>query len=127
MRKVLFVDDERDIRAVAGLALGAVGRLEVETVATGEEALTAARRGRPDVILLDLVMPGIDGAETFLALRADEATKKIPVIFVTGKVQRTEIERLRKLGALGVIEKPFDPMTLADQVRELVERAGVRT
>jgi CheY-like chemotaxis protein len=122
--KVLMVDDEPDIRRIGQMSLRAVGKWEVALAASGAEALVlvaaAALGGRPDVILLDVMMPGMDGPATLAALRSDEATAAIPVIFMTAKVQQHEVERYLALGAAGVIKKPFDPMTLPDQVRRIV-------
>lgn len=120
IRTVMLVDDEDDIRAIAELSLGAVGGLETILAASGDEALEKVLETRPDVILLDVMMPGMDGPTMFRHLRADPSTAKIPVIFMTAKVQRREIERYLALGAVAVVPKPFDPMTLADTVREIV-------
>jgi CheY-like chemotaxis protein len=98
-----------------------VGR-GVGSAATGEEALDRARSEQPDAILLDVMMPGIDGPTTLAMLREEPSTAKIPVVFLTAKVQRQELESYVALGAAGVILKPFDVMTLADQIRQLVER-----
>ena len=118
--KVLMVDDEPDIRRIGQMSLRAVGKWEVALAASGAEALRAAIEGRPDVILLDVMMPGMDGPATLSALRGDPATAAIPVIFMTAKVQQHEVERYLALGAAGVIKKPFDPMTLPDEVRRIV-------
>jgi len=117
--KILVVDDEPDIRLIVRLSLQKQGVAVVEA-ATGADGVSAARGERPDAILLDVMMPQMDGPSTLDALRGDAATRDIPVIFLTAKAQRTEIERLRGLGALGVLTKPFDPITLADDVRLLL-------
>ena len=90
------------------------------SICSGQEALEEARETLPDVILLDVMMPGLDGTTTLAKLREDPATAGIPVIFLTAKVQSHEIERYQELGALGVIRKPFDAMALPDEVRRLV-------
>ena len=104
---------------MARIALADVGGFEVETAVSGKEALTKVRSFAPDVILLDVMMPEMDGPATLQALRSSPATAAIPVIFMTAKVQAHEVDRYKVLGALGVISKPFDPMTLADVVRSI--------
>ncbi|HEY6551712.1 MAG TPA: response regulator [Vicinamibacteria bacterium] len=115
--KVLIVDDEPDIRRIARLSLSRLGGMEVIEAGTGEEGLRQAREQRPHAILLDVMMPGRDGPSTFAALRSDPDTAAIPVVFLTAKAMPTELERLRSLGAVGVLTKPFDPMTLAADLR----------
>jgi CheY-like chemotaxis protein len=118
---VLMVDDEPHIRRVGELALRSVGRWEVRLAQSGEEALELALAERPDVILLDVMMPGMDGPMTLERLREQPETADIPVIFMTAKVQRHEVDRYLRLGARGVISKPFDPMTLPDEIRRICE------
>lgn len=120
--KVLIIDDEPDVRSVARLSLGRVGGMDVVELPGGVEAVETARTTSPDVILLDLMMPEMDGVATLEALRADPETAAIPVIFVTAKAMPDEIRRLRSLGALDVIVKPFDPMSLAAELREILSR-----
>ncbi len=120
IEKILIVDDDEDILAVTELAARAIGKWEVILARSGQEALEEARKAAPDVILLDAMMPGLDGTTTLAKLRADPATAKIPVIFLTAKVQKHELEQYLTLGALGVIRKPFDAMALPDEVRRLV-------
>lgn len=115
--KVLIIDDEEDIRRVARLALARVGGMEVVDTGHGEDAVELAARETPDVILLDVMMPGRDGPATLAALRADGRTAAIPVVFLTAKAMPAEIHRLKTLGAVGVLTKPFDPMTLAAALR----------
>lgn len=119
--KVLLVDDEADIRRIGELSLRAVGKLEVYLAKSGFEAIEMAKRELPDVVLLDVMMPGMDGPSTLEVLRSDVDLKSIPVIFMTAKVQRQEVETYSKMGALGVISKPFDPMTLAKQLFNIVD------
>lgn len=116
---VLLVDDDADIRFIGELALARVGGFAVTLAESGEECLRLAA-SLPDVILLDVMMPGMDGTETLGRLRADPALEGIPVIFMTAKVQHSEVARYRELGAAGVIAKPFDPMTLHERVRGLL-------
>ena len=119
--KVLLVDDEVDIRRIAALSLSAVGGMEVAQASGGSEGIRKAREDRPDVILLDMMMPGLDGLATFQALRSDPETSAIPVVFLTAKAMSAEVERLRALGARGVLIKPFDPMALPGLLRELLD------
>jgi two-component system OmpR family response regulator len=121
--KVMIVDDDEDIRVVSEIAVRRLGSWEVVLAASGEEALAKARREQPDVILLDVMMPDIDGPTTVKKLREEPTTASIPVIFLTAKVQSHEIERYLALGAIGVIRKPFDVMTLPEEIRRLVQEA----
>ena len=117
--RVLYVDDEPDIREIAQIALDLDPGLVVETVASGEEAIVKAAVWRPDLILLDVMMPDMDGPTTLACLRARDDTRSIPVVFITARTQTREVQRLRVLGARAVISKPFDPMLLAAQVRAI--------
>ncbi|MCO4774142.1 MAG: response regulator [Deltaproteobacteria bacterium] len=118
--RVLLVDDDPDIRFIGEMALARVGGFTVSLAESGNACLTLAKEG-PDVILLDVMMPGMDGTETLARLRDDAELASIPVIFMTAKVQHAEVERYRELGAVGVIAKPFDPMNLATRVAGLLE------
>ena len=118
--KVLLVDDDADIRRIGQLSLQAVGKWKVVLAGSGAEALEAAEREQPDLVLLDVMMPGMDGPTTLAKLRESPATAKIPVFFLTAKVQRNEVERFLELGAQGVIRKPFDPMLLPEEIAQLV-------
>ena len=120
-RTVLLVDDEDDIRAVGQIALEDVGGWRTLLAGSGAEAVELAVRERPDVVLLDVMMPGTDGPTTLSLLRARPETAATPIIFLTAKVQAPEVARLLDLGAKGVLAKPFDPMTLADDVRKLLQ------
>ncbi|MDM7949325.1 response regulator [Hydrogenophaga sp.] len=119
LQRVLYVEDEPDIQAVARLALEVVGGLMVKTCSSGEEALREATAFEPQLILLDVMMPGMDGPGTLRALRQRPSLVDVPVVFMTAKVQPQEVSSYTAMGALGVIAKPFDPMTLATQVRGL--------
>jgi CheY-like chemotaxis protein len=120
IEKVLMVDDEPYVRRVAELSLSRVGKWTVILAASGPEALAVAAREEPDLILLDVMMPGMDGPTALSALQALPATASIPVVFMTAKVQEREIERYLELGAAGVVCKPFDPMALPDHIRRIV-------
>lgn len=123
LQRILYVEDEPDIQTVAKLALEMVGGFSVEICSSGEQALSAAVDFMPDMILLDVMMPGMDGPSTFKRLREIPALAKIPVTFMTAKIQPLEVAYYKSLGARGVIAKPFDPMTLANQVRTIWENA----
>ncbi|MCX4246665.1 response regulator [Paraliomyxa miuraensis] len=122
--KVLLVDDDEDIRAIGEMALTEVGGMQTVLASSGAAALGLAAREQPDVVLLDVMMPGLDGPTTFRRLRDDPSTAAIPVVFVTAKVQRSEVERYVEMGAAGVIGKPFDPMRLPDDVRAILDKTG---
>lgn len=122
LKKVLIVEDDPDIQTIARMALEMVGGFTVDACNSGTEALGKALEFAPDIVLLDVMMPGMDGPNTLLALRANEEVGDIPVVFVTAKIQKDEKAKLLELGALDVIEKPFDPMTLSDKVREIWDR-----
>jgi len=118
--KILVIDDEDDIRRISRLALERVGGMEVADAANGAEGIEKAVSGAPDAILLDVMMPERDGPETLSLLKGDPRTAHIPVIFLTAKAMAPEVERLRALGAKGVLTKPFDPMSLAASVRAIL-------
>jgi DNA-binding response OmpR family regulator len=120
VQTVLLVDDEPDIRTIGRLGLEKVGKLTVMLATGGDDAVAQATAHVPDVILLDVMMPGVDGPSTLVKLRAVPALANVPVIFLTAKVQPKEKGYYRELGAAGVIAKPFDPMTLAAEVRAIV-------
>ncbi len=117
---LLYVDDEDDIREIAIMALELDSDITVKSCSSGSEALETVEHWVPDLILLDAMMPGIDGPETLVRLRENPATAAIPVVFITARSQPEDIERFIDLGALGVISKPFDPMTLSEQARALL-------
>jgi len=122
LQRVLYAEDEPDIQAVAKVALEMVGGLTVKICSSGDEAVREAAAFAPEMILLDVMMPGMDGPATLKALRDQPALASVPVAFMTAKVQPSEIAYYKTLGALAVIAKPFDPMTLAAQVRTIWER-----
>jgi CheY-like chemotaxis protein len=116
--RILHVDDEPDIREIVDLSLGLSPEFEVHACASGEEAIAAAAEWSPILILLDVMMPGMDGPTTLTHLRQNPKTSDIPVLFMTARAQTREVEHFRSLGAQGVISKPFDPMALAGVVRD---------
>jgi len=115
-RRILVIDDEDDIREVAKLSLEMVGGWEVLVARSGAEGLAMAQAETPDTILLDVMMPEMDGPSAFHKLQENPATQKIPVILMTAKVQVADQLRFKNLGVTSVIAKPFDPMQLASQV-----------
>jgi CheY-like chemotaxis protein len=115
-RKILLVDDEDDIREVAQLSLEMTAGWEVATASSGAEGVRIAAAERPDAILLDVMMPGMDGPATARELHARPETAQIPIILLTAKVQAADRRRFDDLGVAGVLAKPFDPMELAAQV-----------
>jgi diguanylate cyclase (GGDEF)-like protein len=117
--KVLVTDDDADSRELVRLTL-AMHKIQVVEAGSGTECLKVAQESRPDAILLDVMMPSMDGPATLVALRANPATASIPVIFLTASVMPTEVERLKKMGARAVVAKPFDPFALPSAVRELL-------
>ena len=123
IHKILLVDDDDDLRHIGRISLTQVGGFEVIEATSGIEALELARSEQPQLVLLDVMMPGMDGVTTLLKLRDDGATADIPIIFMTAKAQKREVEHYQVLGAAGVIVKPFDPMQLPAQIREISETA----
>jgi len=124
LKHILYIEDEADIRTIAVTVLEAVGGFSVIACASGKDALDAAPTANADLILLDVMMPEIDGPATLEALRAIPQTARTPAIFMTAKVQASEILQYKSLGALDVIAKPFDPMTLSAQVSEIWQRTA---
>jgi len=119
LSRILHVDDEPDVREVVRLALGMIGGFTVESCASGPQAIERAPLFQPDVILLDVMMPGMSGPETLAELRAAEHGGDTPVIFMTAKTQVREVEELHALGAVGVITKPFDPLRVSEQINRI--------
>jgi CheY-like chemotaxis protein len=126
-RRVLVVDDDELLCEVAQTALELIGGWEVSTAQSGRQAQQRALAEHPDAILLDVMMPGIDGPSTVAVLRADPATRDIPIIFLTAKMPSEGQEEWRALNLAGVIPKPFDPMTLASDMAALLGWAEAPT
>jgi CheY-like chemotaxis protein len=126
LTKILLVDDQRDIRSIGELALGKLGGFKLQCCASGEEALAAVPAFAPDLVLLDVSMPGLDGMATLARLR--EQGNATPAIFFTARANAEDIARYEALGAIGTIAKPFDPLKLAGQLRgfwqQFHEQAG---
>ena len=124
LQRILYVEDQKDIQLVAQVALVNIGGFDLKICSSGEEALEVAEEFRPQLFLLDVMMPGLDGPTTLKELWSNSLLENIPAIFMTAKVQPTEVEHLMSLGALGVISKPFDPMTLAEQITTLLQNGN---
>ena len=119
-KRILLVDDEDDIREVATMSLEAVGGYEVLAASSGSEAIARATAEGPDAILLDVMMPEMDGPTTFGHLQEDARTRSIPVILLTAKVQPADRRRFEDLGVAAVLTKPFDPMQLPGQIADVL-------
>lgn len=124
MIKLLHVEDDADIREIAEMALSISGEFDVVQCASGEDALAKVDTYTPDVVLLDMMMPGMTGRQTLEKLRKRPEFASIPAIFMTARAQHAEIEELLQIGAADVISKPFDPMTLSDQIKQAMQKAG---
>jgi CheY-like chemotaxis protein len=121
LREILYVDDEPDIREIVQMALGLVPTLSVNTADSGTRALQSMQSSKPDLVLLDVMMPNMDGPTTLQQMRSQPELQAIPVIFMTAKAMPQEVARFRALGAAAVIAKPFDPMLLAEHVLSIWE------
>jgi CheY-like chemotaxis protein len=121
MTRILYIDDEADIREIAALSIELEPELEVRCCASGAEGIDAARSWQPALILLDVMMPQMDGPATYARLAQDTMTADIPVVFITARAQAADVAALQALGARAVLSKPFDPMTLGQQVKALLE------
>ncbi|MBO1073523.1 response regulator [Roseomonas marmotae] len=122
LSRILYVEDDDDVRKLAAFALKMVGKFTVEACASGQEALEKAEGFAPQLLLLDVMMPGMDGPTTLARLRALPGIADMPAVFMTAKVQPQEVARYRGLGSLEVISKPFDPMTLSATLRGIWDR-----
>ena len=122
--RILYVDDEPDIREVAEMSLQLDPDFEVMTCASGAEAVEVASEWTPDLILLDVMMPGMDGPATLAALRGNPRTSEVTVVFITARTQAADVSRLLEAGAAGVISKPFDPVQLSVEARRYLHRSA---
>jgi two-component system OmpR family response regulator len=123
IKRILMVEDDPDIQTVTKFALEAVGGFTVQVCGEGLCALETTLTFAPDLILLDVMMPDLDGPSVLKELRANSRTNQIPVVFMTAKAQPHEIAHFRQLGALDVITKPFDPMTLSESIQDIWEKS----
>ena len=124
-RTILLVDDDADIRRIASISLERIGGFRVSLAATAEEALEGARHSPPDLVLLDVSMPGTDGPTLLAELRSHPRTRSIPVAFFTATSCGDEVARLLSLGAVAVISKPFDVLRLAERVGDILARSEI--
>jgi CheY-like chemotaxis protein len=122
LRRILVVEDDPDVQEVTELTLCDVGGFEVRIVATADEALRVVASYRPDLVLMDVMLPGMDGLGALARLKARPETAAVPVVLMTARAQPHEVARYRELGCADVIAKPFDPATLSDQLRTIWSR-----
>lgn len=122
IQKVLLVENEENIQVIVQMALEGTTKWNILLASSGIEALEKAKAEKPDLILLDIMMPVMDGKTTFNKLQEGEDTASIPVIFMTAKVQRAELDSYLGLGAAGVIQKPFDPMKLSSEILQILDK-----
>jgi two-component system OmpR family response regulator len=123
LKRVLCIDDDTDILEVVKICLETVGGFEVLTCSTGTEAVETIRNTMPDLVLLDVMMPGMDGPTIIKALQADVVLAPIPVVFMTARIQPREVDEYLSYGATAVIAKPFDPMLIAQQIADIWKKA----
>jgi two-component system OmpR family response regulator len=122
--KILYVEDEPDIRSIAKMAMQSLGGFDICECSSGAQALETAESFAPQLILLDVMMPGMNGPETLQKLRQLPVTAKTPAVFMTAKVQANEVAEYLSMGAVSVIPKPFDPMTLPQQIEDIWKKHG---
>ena len=122
LKKIIYVEDEQDIQVIVKLCLENIGGFQVQIYSSGKEALTNVLEYMPDLILLDVMMPEMDGPTLFTHLQEMPQVKDIPVIFMTAKAQMHEVEEFKKVGVLDIITKPFDPMTLSQSIIDIWEK-----
>lgn len=122
LNRILLADDEPDIRTICAMALEKLGGFQVKACASGQEVLDCIEDFGPDLVVLDVRMPGLDGPDTLTRLKRRATTADTPVAFLTAQSQRKDVDRYKGLGAVEVLAKPFDPMTLSDDVQALWDR-----
>lgn len=122
LNQILYAEDESDIREIAKIALEDVGGFNVKYCTNGNEVMDTAKYFIPDLLLLDVMMPEMDGPMTLRELRKQPGFEAIPVVFMTAKIQSNELAQYKSMGAIDVISKPFDPMTLANTLRDIWEK-----
>lgn len=119
LKKILYAEDEPDVHTLVELTIQTMSDYEIKICNNGKKLLECVEEYKPDLILLDVMMPEMDGPTTFKTLQSKETTKKIPVIFVTAKAQVHEVEKFKEIGSWGVITKPFTLMNLCDEIQEI--------
>lgn len=124
LERILYAEDNDDIQQIAIIALETIGGFTLKICNDGAEAVAAIEDFNPQLILLDVMMPNMDGPNALIKIREIEAFKNTPAIFMTAKIQPDEVNKYIEMGAIEVIAKPFDPMTLADQIRTVWEKSG---
>jgi two-component system OmpR family response regulator len=127
LQNILYAEDEEDIRTIAKIALEDIGGFTVKYCNNGKEALEAVSEFKPQLLLLDVMMPGMDGPTTLEALRNIHHLDNVPAIFMTAKIQPSEIVQYKEMGVLDVITKPFDPMTLAENINAVWKKYAEET
>lgn len=123
LNKILYVEDQKDIQLIAKYALETIGKYELSICNNGQEALDSIKSFSPDMILLDVMMPVMDGPTTLENIKKMDAFKDTPIIFMTAKVLPTEINALIEMGAAGVISKPFNPVELSNEIQSIYNKA----
>lgn len=124
LKKILYVEDQKDIQMIAEYALTAIANYTVKTCNSGDEALAEIEAFSPDLLLLDVMMPGLDGPETLQEIRKLPSYKNTPAIYMTAKILPNEIDDLMSHGAIGIIPKPFDPVTLGDEIQVILDKVS---
>lgn len=119
LKKILYAEDEPDVQTIVELTVQTMSEYQIKICNNGKELLKCVSEFNPDLILLDVMMPEMDGPTTFRNLQSEENTKDIPVIFMTAKAQVHEIEIFKEIGVVGIITKPFDPMNLCDEIQAI--------
>lgn len=122
LKKILYAEDEIDVQTIVEISIWSTSDYQIKIYGNGKLLLDAVEEYKPDLIMLDVMMPEMDGPTTFTHLQANEKTKDIPVIFITAKAQIHEIELFKQAGVIGVITKPFDPMQLSTTIKELWDK-----
>lgn len=124
LKKILYAEDEPDVQTVVGLTVDSMSDYDLKICRNGKELIENVEEYSPDLILLDVMMPEMDGPATFKNLQLSDTTKDIPVIFITAKAQLHEVEIFKETGALGVITKPFDPINLCNEIQQIWDNKG---
>lgn len=119
LKRILYAEDEKDIQEIVRISLGELGGFEIKICSSGGELLEAFDEFDPQLVLMDVMMPGMDGIETFKNLKLKPSFNDRPLVFMTAKVQTNEVQEYKDLGAVEVISKPFNPIELPDRIRDI--------